>query len=252
MDVHFTLTDAHHNPVSGARFLLRAPKGEPGAVVTEAADGTYQLTYTPPDVTAPETVQLEVAVENGLLVPAPPLRVTPRLEGYAFSAGLSLSLHSNQGLASGATPGAELDVRLPNLPVEVVLRADHTFYQSLDRTLIALPVSHQLVTYGSSGLMLGARAEGRIQSWVGLHAAAALVGQRVDAAFRVTGGPADGAAETSTALCAGVEGAAGVTYRVGSARVFIEALYALVPAQGVLRGNLGGWGARGGVLLEAP
>src|SRR5262249_33430526 len=154
----------------------------------------YRFTYTPPDASAPETEQIEVAEASGLVVPAPPLPVTPRLQGLGVAVGVMVGGHSNLARAVGATPEAELDVRLPSLPVEVVLRAGRAFCRSAQ-------AEQQVVSFGGWGGELGARAAIQVGPWLGLHAAASALGRQVEATLRVSGVPADGATETSSAFC---------------------------------------------------
>src|SRR5262249_40009411 len=152
-----TLTDAHHNAVTGAVPAARAPRGEVSAVTEEPrSPGVYRFWYTPPDVKAPETVQLEVAVEGGLLVPSPPLPVVPRLSGLGVAVGAMVGGHSNLARADGGTPSAELAVRLPQLPVEVVARADRAFYADAQLQLSSSG-ARQVVSFGGPGGEIGAR-----------------------------------------------------------------------------------------------
>jgi len=163
--------------------------------------------------------------------------------------GVTVGGHSNLALASGGTPAAELDVRLPSMPVEVVLRADRAFYRT---ALVsrADPALTQLVSSGGFGGEAGARAELRPLSWLGLHAALGMVGRQVEATLTLQGGPGGGATETSSALSLGVAAGAGFSVRAGPGRLLVEGGYAWLPAKGALRGNLGGWGARAGFLWE--
>jgi len=243
-----TLADAHRNPVSGARPIARAPRGEAGAV-TEEAPGVYRFSYTPPDVKAPETEQLEVEVAGGLVVPAPPLPVVPRLSGLGVAVGVMVGGHSNLARAWGGTPSGEVAVRLPALPLEVVARVDRAFYLDAQMALGGSG-SRQVVRYGGPGGEIGARASLPVGPWLGVHAAASAVGRQVEATLVVRGGPADGATETSSAFSLGAAAAAGLSVRAGPGRFVLEGGFAWLPGQGVLRGNLAGWGARAGFLLE--
>ena len=243
-----TLADAHRNPVSGARLTARTPRGEAGAV-TEEAPGVYRFSYTPPDVKAPETEQLEVEVAGGLVVPAPPLPVVPRLSGLGVAVGVMVGGHSNLARAWGGTPSGEVAVRLPALPLEVVARVDRAFYLDAQMALGGSG-TRQVVRYGGPGGEIGARASLPVGPWLGVHAAASAVGRQVEATLVVRGGPADGATETSSAFSLGAAAAAGLSVRAGPGRFVLEGGFAWLPGQGVLRGNLAGWGARAGFLLE--
>lgn len=242
-----TLIDSHDNPVKDARFLVRANKGEAGTMAFEEPGGIYRFSYTPPEVTSPETVKVEVETSTGLVVAAPPLQVVPRLTGIGLSAGVTLAVHNNGALAQGTTLGAELGVRVPSLPVEGFLRVDRSFYPD---ALVDLPLTDRTITFGSFGAGLGLRAEAPIRPPFGLYVAAGVLGRRVDDLIVVRISTTTVVSETSAALYAGAEGAVGATYRAGAARFSLEGFYSRVQGQGALRGNLVGWGVRGSILLE--
>jgi len=216
------------------RWSFQAPEG--------AGGGVAKLTASiPGDPASVATLEVKLRPPR-----SPPKRANP---GAGLALGLMVGGQSNLARAAGGTPSVELAVRLPSVPVEVMLRADRAFYGNVVSPLGATG-AQQVATFGGWGGELGARATWWAVPWLGVHVAGSVAGRLVETTVRISGGPADGATETSAAFDLGAGAAAGLSVRAGPGRFLAEVDSLWMPGRGALRGNLGGWGGRVGFLVE--
>jgi hypothetical protein len=247
-----TVRDAHGNPAPDASVAsLTATAGKIQDLQAAGPIGLFHFYYgvNPEDATG--EARIDARIEPGNIAVSAPVIVLPGQKPWGVAAGLFLAGSTNFDRSAGGGPLLEVAVRPGYLPLEMLLQAGVNFYRPIEAPY---PEAGPGVSMEASVLGLAALGGLRFSipftSRLAFHASAAGGIQNIRSDIEIRGGAASGVKQSTEPWGPLARGAGGAAFRFGPGRLMGEAQYLWAPAQGDLKGQLGGLSFAAGYLFD--